>query len=112
MLQKLEGPVTSRIAEVLDEYRSEISSNRIQRLAEATKSIPFIFWVIIVTFVGAAAFMNGRNSLHRYGVHVMILHMAAIGMVVALILIVDNPFRGSTSVDPSIIGQALEGRST
>jgi len=106
-LQRLEGPVTTRIGETLDEYRGQISSNRTQRMAEASKSIPAIFWVIILVFVGAAAFMNGRNTLHRYGLHVMLLHMAAIGMVVALILIIDNPFRGTTSVSPSIIANAL-----
>lgn len=107
-LQRLEGTMTTRIREVLDKYQGEITTWRTQRLAEATKSIPSIFWVIIVVFVGAAAFMNGRNTLHRYGLQVMVLHMAAIGMVVALILIVDNPFRGSTSVNPSAIGSALE----
>ena len=107
-LQRLEGTMTTRIREVLDKYQGAIADARVQRLAEATKSIPSIFWVIIVVFVGAAAFMNGRNTLHRYGLQVMVLHMAAIGMVVALILIVDNPFRGSTSVDPSIIGKALD----
>ena len=109
-LQRTEGLTPPQVRDTLDKYQMSIATHRTQRFAEATKSLPPIFWVIIVVFVGAASFMNGRNTLHRYGLHIMVLHMSAIGMVVALILIVDNPFRGTTSVSPSIIGNALEPR--
>ena len=35
------------------------------------------------------------------------LHTAAIGLAVGLVIILDNPFRGETSIDPTIIGHAL-----
>ncbi|MBS0518401.1 MAG: DUF4239 domain-containing protein [Proteobacteria bacterium] len=97
------------IRDALDRYFGNIEKARAERLAEATRSIPSIFWVIIILFVAAASFMNGRNNLHRYGMHLIVVHMAAIGMVIALIVIVDNPFRGVTSIDPSIIANALKG---
>jgi hypothetical protein len=34
--------------------------------------------------------------------------MAGIGLVLALILVMDQPFRGETSVPPDPIAQALE----
>ncbi|MCA0303830.1 MAG: DUF4239 domain-containing protein [Proteobacteria bacterium] len=107
-VQRNESLAPPQVRDTLDKYQMAIATSRTQRLAEATKSIPAIFWVIILVFVGAAAFMNGRNRLHRYGLQVMVIHMAAIGLVVALILVVDNPFRGSTSVSPAIIARALD----
>lgn len=106
-LQRDTQRVPPEVRDTLDKHQMTISTQRIQRLAEATKSLPPVFWFIILTFVGAASFMNGRNTLHRYGVHLLVLHMAAIGLVIALIMIVDNPFRGTTSVSPDIIGRAL-----
>ncbi|SJZ54219.1 Protein of unknown function [Enhydrobacter aerosaccus] len=100
--------VPEHIRDALDRYLGTIERARAERLAQATKSIPSIFWIIIILFVSAASFMNGRNNLHRFGMHLIVVHMAAIGMVIALIVIVDNPFRGVTSIDPSIIADALK----
>lgn len=111
-LQRDERLTPPQIRDTLDKYQMSISTLRTQRLAEATKSIPSIFWVIILVFVAGASFMNGRDTLHRFGLQVLVLHMAAIGLVVALIVIIDNPFRGSTSVSPSIIAKALDPRTT
>lgn len=55
--------------------------------------------------------MNGRNTLRRFGVHLIVIHMSAIGILVALIVIVDNPFRGATSVSASIIADAVKPAS-
>lgn len=97
-----------QVRDALDRYFTNIDRMRAQRLAEAAKSIPSAFWIIIILFLIAASFMNGRNRLHRFGVHLIAVHMSAIGLVIALIVIVDNPFRGVTSVSPSIIGDALD----
>ena len=35
------------------------------------------------------------------------VHMAAIGLAVGLVIVLDNPFRGQTSIDPTVIGNAL-----
>jgi hypothetical protein len=107
LIQRDDRLAPEQIRDALDRYFTDIERLRAERLAEATKSIPSIFWVIIIVFVMAASFMNGRNNLHRFGVHLIVVHMSAIGMVIALIVIVDNPFRGVTSVDSSIIANAL-----
>lgn len=108
LIQSDERQTPQQVRDALDRYFAAIEKYRTDRLAQATKSIPSIFWVIIILFVVAASFMNGRNNLHRFGVHLIVVHMAAIGLVIALIVIVDNPFRGVTSVNPSIIANALK----
>lgn len=106
-IQKNEGVVPAQIRDALNSYLMRLEQFRADRLAAATNSIPSIFWFVIILFVVAASFMNGRNTLHRFGVHVIVVHMSAIGVLVALIVIVDNPFRGATSVSPSIIADAV-----
>ena len=36
-----------------------------------------------------------------------VIHMSAIGLAVGLVIVLDNPFRGQTSIEPAIIGSAL-----
>jgi uncharacterized protein DUF4239 len=98
----------AQVRDALNTGLTRIEQLRADRLAAATNSIPAIFWLIIILFVVAASFMNGRNTLHRFGVPLIAVHMSAIGIVIALIVIVDNPFRGTTSVSPSIIASALK----
>jgi hypothetical protein len=35
------------------------------------------------------------------------IQMAAIGLAVGLVIVLNNPFRGQTSISPEIIGRAL-----
>ncbi|GGH12324.1 hypothetical protein GCM10007036_10060 [Alsobacter metallidurans] len=77
------------------------------RLESATKSVPALFWEVIALFLFGAMVMNGRHTLDRFGLGLICLHMGAIGMVVALILAMDSPFRGETSVSPAAIVRAV-----
>lgn len=77
------------------------------RLESATKSVPALFWEVIALFLFGAMIMNGRHTLDRFGLGLICLHMGAIGMVVALILAMDSPFRGETSVSPAAIARAV-----
>jgi hypothetical protein len=90
----------------LARYAARIETLREARLAAATSNIPNIFWVILLLFVAAASFFAGREAPKRFGVQVNMIHMAAIGLAVGLVIILNNPFRGETSIDPAIIGDA------
>jgi hypothetical protein len=88
-------------------YASRIESLRQSRLSDSASNIPGIFWLILVAFVAVVSFLAGRETRKGFGVQVSMIHMAAIGLAVGLVIVLDNPFRGETSIDSSIIGSAL-----
>jgi len=77
------------------------------RLESATKSVPRVFWWMIGAFLFGAMVMNGRHPLDRASASLITLHMGAIGLVMALILVMDEPFRGETSISSTPISKAL-----
>ena len=91
----------------LTHYAERIETLRQTRLADSTSNIPGIFWLILVVFVAATSFLAGREAPKRFGMQVNMIHMAAIGLAVGLVIILDNPFRGQTSIDPAVIRSAL-----
>ena len=88
-------------------YAGRIESLRQSRLTNSTSNIPGIFWLILVIFVAVASFLSGRETPKGFGLQVNMIHMAALGLAVGLVIVLDNPFRGETSIDSAIIGQAL-----
>jgi hypothetical protein len=106
VIQKGFEPVDQRRAD-LSLYAQRIEFLRQSRLADSTSNIPGIFWLILVAYVGATSFIAGRESPKRFGMQVNMIHMAAIGLAVGLVIVLDNPFRGETSVDPMVISNAL-----
>ncbi|MFO1091287.1 MAG: hypothetical protein U1E46_17070 [Hyphomicrobiales bacterium] len=96
-------------AETLNSLLSQLEDERLGRLESATKSVPNVFWWIIGVFLFGAMAMNGRYPLDRMNMGLIALHMSAIGLVLALILIMDQPFRGETSVPSDPIANALSG---
>lgn len=87
----------------LEEYRQG-------RLETATKSVPGIFWGMILVFLLGAMLMNGRFYLSRAALALIAAHMGAIGMVLGLIIIMDEPFRGETSISAARVSQAIKSR--
>ena len=55
----------------------------------------------------AAAIMDARHPHKKFGALMIASHMAVIGVVIALVMIVDNPFSGQASIDSEIIRSAL-----
>jgi hypothetical protein len=105
-LQKTVDPTEPRRVD-LALYVRRIESLRQSRLADSTSNIPNIFWLILVAFLAAASFLAGREASKRFGMRVNMIHMSAIGLAVGLVIVLDNPFRGQTSIEPTIIGSAL-----
>ncbi len=90
----------------LSRHLSQIETLRSGRLSSATMNIPDDFWVILLLFVIAASILSGRRTAKRFGIQVNIMHMSAIGLAVGMVVVLDNPFRGETSIGPEIIEQA------
>src|SRR5215208_7801979 len=90
----------------LQGYIERLEELRQTRLESATKAVPPVFWWVIGVFIIGAMIMNGRHDLDAFSMTLIALHMGAIGMVVAMILVMDSPFRGETSVSPAVLLRA------
>jgi hypothetical protein len=99
-------------AGALRAYLDKLEDLRQSRLEFATKSVPPVFWWVMAVFVVGAMIMNGRHKLDAFGMTLIAFHMGAIGLVVALILVMDAPFRGETSVSPASLMKAARLSST
>ena len=93
-------------ASALRAYVDKLEELRQSRLESATKSVPPVFWWVMAVFIVGAMIMNGRHKLDAFGLTLIAFHMGAIGLVVALILVMDAPFRGETSVSPASLVRA------
>ncbi|MEJ1933207.1 hypothetical protein WDZ92_23665, partial [Nostoc sp. NIES-2111] len=88
--------------------RDGLNEFRHDRLAGATRAVPSIFWWLIAAFLLGAMLLNGRHPLDLASVSLITLHMAAIGLVIAFILVMDEPFRGEASIAPHPIANVFE----
>jgi hypothetical protein len=87
-------------------YLDKLEDLRQSRLESATKAVPPVFWWVMTVFIFGAMVMYGRHKLDAFGMTLIAFHMGAIGLVVALILVMDAPFRGETSVSPAALVRA------
>ncbi|MBB4199620.1 hypothetical protein CCR94_14975 [Rhodoblastus sphagnicola] len=98
-------PLRSDLRADLSKLTSQIETSRSARLSAATMNIPDDFWILLVLFVVAASVLSGRDNARHFGVQINMMHMSAIGLAVGMVIILDNPFRGETSIGPEIIEQ-------
>lgn len=99
-------------ASTINGFLSQLEDYRFGRLESATKSVTNVFWWIIFAFLIGAMVMNGRYRFDLTSSTLVFLHMAGIGLVLALIVVMDQPFRGETSVSPGAISRALTGQES
>lgn len=92
----------------LSDYLMKLEEIRNDRLGAARDRIPPVFWVTMLLFAAGESVLSGRRHIRRFGIQINIMHMSAIGLLMALILIFDNPFRGDTSVSLDAILDALK----
>ena len=95
------------VAGTLGTLLDKLDDFRRSRLESATRTIPPIFWWLVCVFLLGAMVLNGRHQLDAASVALITLHMAAIGLVMAFILVVDEPFRGESTIAPDAILHAL-----
>jgi hypothetical protein len=94
------------LANTVRGYLDKLEDLRQTRLESATKAVPPVFWWVMAVFITGAMIMYGRHKLDAVGMTLIAFHMGAIGLVVALILVMDAPFRGQTSVSPAALFRA------
>jgi hypothetical protein len=90
----------------LTKFTSLIETSRSARLSAATLNIPDDLWILLILFVVAASVLSGRETAHRFGIQINMMHMSAIGLAIGMVIVLDNPFRGETSIGPEIIEHA------
>jgi hypothetical protein len=84
-----------------------LEESRQGRFENATKTVPAVFWWVISLFLLAAMAMNGRYPGSWKGNFIIAIHMGAIGMVVALIINLDEPFRGASGISPVPLAKSV-----
>lgn len=77
------------------------------RFENSTKTVPDVFWWVIALFMLAAMAMNGRYPGSWKSNFIIAIHMGAIGMVIALIVNLDEPFRGASGISPAPLAKSV-----
>ena len=73
----------------------------------ATSEVPPVFWWMIGAFLSTAALFAGRQGFDRRLATLVAVRFGVFGLVVALILIFDQPYRGQSSVNADVIRATL-----
>jgi hypothetical protein len=87
---------------------SKLENSRLLRYQLATASSPRIFWLYIAILMLLGCVTAGRTKLDTRRAGVMAAYFGALGMVVGLIMIMDQPFRGETSISSQPFRMELE----
>ncbi|PZF76160.1 hypothetical protein DK847_13195 [Aestuariivirga litoralis] len=93
----------------LSDYMHKIEDARTSRLSASVNGIPDVVWLMIGMFFLSACVLAGRHGVTRYGAQVVFIQMSALGVILALNIIIDNPFGGDTSLGPKRIIGAISG---
>jgi 5-carboxymethyl-2-hydroxymuconate isomerase len=92
---------------------TKLENSRLLRYQLATASSPRIFWLYIAVLMVLGCVTAGRTKLDRRRAGVLAAYFGALGMVVGLIMILDQPFRGETSISSEpfrlVLSQMLAG---
>ncbi|MFO1130703.1 MAG: DUF4239 domain-containing protein [Hyphomicrobiales bacterium] len=109
-LQPRAAATNSSLGSDLNDSLRKIEDGRINRLAASVNGIPDVVWLMIGLFFFSACVLAGRHRLTRYAMQVVFIQMSALGVILALDIIIDNPFGGDTSLGPERIIAALDGK--
>jgi hypothetical protein len=96
------------IREAVDDAADELMDARALRLNAATTGLPIIFWQVLGSLI---VLLAAEALLFRFDWNLVVPkagYAAAIALLVALLVILDYPFRGQQSVGPEPITRALE----
>jgi hypothetical protein len=86
----------------------KLENARLLRYQLATASSPRIFWLYIAILMLLGSVMAGRTKLDARRAGVLGAYFGALGMVVGLIMILDQPFRGETSISSEPFRMVIE----
>ena len=86
----------------------QINDLREARLAMTDKSLPSLYWSMIVGLLILLAFLVMLTQASRDKVLGHAGLICAVGLLLSLVIIIDGPFKGDTSVEPDAIGHVLK----
>jgi hypothetical protein len=86
----------------------KLENSRLLRYQLATASSPRVFWLYIAVLMLLGSVMVGRTKLDGRRAAVLGAYFGALGMVVGLIMILDQPFRGETSISSEPFRRVIE----
>jgi hypothetical protein len=109
-LQPLVSKGNSSLSSDLNDGMHRIEDGRQNRLSASVNGIPDVVWLMIGLFFFSACVLAGRHKLSRYAMQVVFIQMSALGVILALDIIIDNPFGGDTSIGPERLIAALDGK--
>jgi len=87
---------------------AKLENSRLLRYQLATASLPRVFWLYIAVLMLLGSVMVGRTKLDGRRAAVLGAYFGALGMVVGLIMILDQPFRGETSISSEPLRRVIE----
>ena len=96
----------SMFAELLKDL-DDMADLREQRLADADSDLPIFFWVTAGGLLGVALVLGLMADATLAVTVTLGATAAAVALVLAFVIIVDQPFEGETSVTPKEIAKAL-----
>lgn len=108
-LQPRAAPINSSLSSDLNDSMRKVEDGRVNRLSASVNGIPDVVWLMIGLFFVSACVLAGRHRLSRYAMQVVFIQMSALGVILALDIIIDNPFGGDTSLGPERIIAAISG---
>ena len=109
-LQPVVKGINPNLGGDLGSYFHSIEDARVSRLSASADAIPDVVWLMIGLYFFSASLLAGRHQLTRYGLQVVFIQMSALGMILALDIIIDNPFGGDTSLGPERILAAVSSQ--
>jgi hypothetical protein len=74
---------------------------------KASNQVPGLFWAMIVALVAIGMVFNVRYKPTKLNYILTAAHMAALGVAIAFLAMLDAPFRGETSVSPEPITHVI-----
>ena len=90
------------------EKSEEVSESRESRIDKATDRLSNIFWIVIALLVVSLALINTLFFQSNELIFANAIVPSALGGLVSLLVILDQPFKGESSVRPKALSRVLD----
>ena len=105
------GPLQESMRPRLVDGLAGLEEQREVRLEKSTTSMSALFWTMIFLFMFLAMLLSGRYPPSLQRRFFVASHLAALGLAIGMLVVLDAPFRGETSVSPQPLLRSIAGLS-
>jgi len=91
----------------LDTNLEALHKSRDSVIDKANNQVPALFWVMIISLVVVSMAFNFHYKLTKINCLLIGSHMATVGIAIALLAMLDAPFRGQTAVSSDRIANQI-----